>query len=357
MGNVRRVVLFLCSLWLLSFGAAAAALAEPAIDETRKLLEKSLSVKEIDREIARLEAEEGKLTAALAETHRQIELRGQAMEQQRVQAGQLLRAYYMGERDGLWLLLLTSTSFSEALAVFDYVAAVLERDHRLLESYRSAYAQLQAAREQQQSVLRSIVEVKEGFRREKLRVEQLEGEIQTALARLSNEEREKQLEQMRLLSDSWERKGKPLFDLYFRSLSELSLKFPELLARDKNSLKFEGLKMSVQLQDTLLNDFLQEQDIRFKGFRFAFQDGAMTISGSTDGTQAVVKGKYRLDQDTIKFRIEQLQYNGFELPDTTARDLERQYDLTLDPRRFISSIVPTAVSIANGKLVIELRLK
>src|SRR5690606_7286119 len=97
-------------LLLLSFTPSTQA--ELTIDEIQQLLQESLTVSEIDREVARIAEEEKTVALHIRQTEQDITLQNDKVAATREHAGKVLRAYYMGDRDSLWLLLFHANSFS-----------------------------------------------------------------------------------------------------------------------------------------------------------------------------------------------------------------------------------------------------
>ncbi|WP_166243787.1 hypothetical protein [Paenibacillus turpanensis] len=355
MGNklsVRFIVILVLTAFLTSVGPSL-SIAEPSILDAKKLLEQSLTITEIDRELDRLAVQEEALLSKMEETRAVLARNEQAAAAKREHASSVLRAYYMGERDHLWLLLFSSRSFSEALAVLDYIAAIMEHDARLLRGYREAYRELVAVSEQQKQNQKEIEELRSLFIQERERLEAVNREVEAAMAQLSSDEREQQQKEMERVTMAWQNEGRPLFDQYFRTLSQLSMQFPQLLQKEKNSLKLDGFKLSVQLSDQSLNDFLREQDKSLENFSFTFADKQMIIEGANGDIEAKIEGKYVLDQDLIRFQIDRLYFNGLELPDNTARELEEQYQLTINPKLLMPTLEPASIQITPGKLVLQ----
>lgn len=101
-------------------GSGASAPSMPDNEETRKLLEQTLSSAEIEREIVRITAEQKTLESKVKELEKQAAAKQAGIADTRERAGAVVRAYYMGERDGLLAAFLTAKSFSRMLALADY---------------------------------------------------------------------------------------------------------------------------------------------------------------------------------------------------------------------------------------------
>src|SRR5690606_10763785 len=97
---------------MLMVAFAADTSAELSLDDTRALLQESLTISEIDREVERLSGEEVIVGEQIQQTQAAIVQQSDTVERTRRHAGKVLRSYYMGERDQLWLLMLQTDNFA-----------------------------------------------------------------------------------------------------------------------------------------------------------------------------------------------------------------------------------------------------
>lgn len=162
--------------------------AELTIEETRKLLQESLTISEIDREISRLSQEEQKISEQIIETEKSIVNQQQLVDKSRIHAGKVLRSFYMGERDGLWLLMLNSKSFSDALIVYQYLHAIVENDQRALQKHRKAFQELKDLNLSLALTQSELRVLKAQFIAQRIRVVQLQEQLDSKLAVLDNKE-------------------------------------------------------------------------------------------------------------------------------------------------------------------------
>lgn len=77
-------------------GVSAPPPSMPDDEETRKLLEQTLSSAELEREIARITAEQQTLEHKAAELEEQAAAKQNNIADQQERAGAVVRAYYMG---------------------------------------------------------------------------------------------------------------------------------------------------------------------------------------------------------------------------------------------------------------------
>ena len=106
------------AIWLTIFPV----FAEPQLpedEEVRRILEKSLSVVEIDKEIARTQQQQTAISIKLA-VEGELDKQKKSISKHQEDAGRVLRAYYTGERDFLLTALLSSDNLSSLLTMVDY---------------------------------------------------------------------------------------------------------------------------------------------------------------------------------------------------------------------------------------------
>src|SRR5690606_10943309 len=108
-------------------------------DETRQLLEKSLSMVEIDREIERIASLRLTTQTEIAASERRLVEQEMAIAVQREKAGEVLRAYYMGRKDFALAALLNANSLSELLRTWEMLDMVVRSDRRTLDRYADQY--------------------------------------------------------------------------------------------------------------------------------------------------------------------------------------------------------------------------
>ena len=112
-------------------------------DEIRDLLSKGLTIYEIDQEVTRLTERESAITLRIEQVSEEVVEQEKLVAAQREQAGKVLRAYYKGHRENLWLLLFRADSFYEALHLYRYLSFIYKQDRRTLQEYADTYEQLQ----------------------------------------------------------------------------------------------------------------------------------------------------------------------------------------------------------------------
>jgi hypothetical protein len=340
----------------------AALVAETGIsvskdEELRLLLEKSLSITEIDKEIGRIAAQREDMSLRIGETGQLIEAASRDVEQHREQAGRVLRAYYTGERDLLLGALVSFNSVRDLLAMLDYFDVIVTQDKHTLDNYRK---QQQSLVQQQDLLIKDeqrLAEIERSLLTQRERIMKLQTEVDGALANSGDEARLRLLIEELLLY--WQNTGLVEVKRYFRALGQAMTELPAWLSGNKQLLEIDGFNYTLRLPAGELNDFLREQDPLFNDFEFRFEDGFIVAHGKREGVEVDVTGRYTIEDEpkhAIRFHTEVLKFNGLELPDTTRRALEKEFDLSFYPQMLVPFVRATSVKIAEGELIVKLRV-
>lgn len=327
-------------------------------DASSPFVQQGLTIHELEKELVRLKEQQADLSEEISALAEDLERQKQQLDVRKEAAGRVLRAYYMGQRDNLWLLLFRIDSLNEALAALDYLQAIWANDTRTLVRYRKAYeerAALLAELSAREERLDFVIAEHEAQRRRML---DEQAELDRKLAELAEEERQMHLAAIASVTAEWEEIGVPLFEEVLTALSAAMADLPELLA-DPGLIAVSDGGMEVRLTDGAFNDFLQERDPIFESFRFRFSPDGMTVSGEIDERTASLRGMYFLEhepENALRFVIDSVLFNGMELPDTTKAAMQEQYDLTFEPGRLVSGLTVSELIHEEGMLRVKLSL-
>lgn len=358
---VRGRWLFILLIVLMLAICKLPVMAEPQLTEdeqVNQILEKSLSIVEIDKEIARIQAEKQKVAEDMSVTDKRIVQREQEIKEKREDAGKVLRAYYMGEREMLLRAILSFDSLHELFAMLDYVDMIFAQDRNTLDSYTKEYKNLKEDYAKLDGRKTELEEMENRLQTQRSRVAQLEQQIDGELAGRSDADRLRLL--MQELTSYWESAGLHEVESYFGALSEAMNKLPGWLEDNKQYLEIDGFNYTIRVPEDALNAFLREQDERFNHFSFRFEDGKVTASGKHDDIEIAVSGHYTVEEEPkngIVFHVDELLFNGFALPDTTRKALEEKFDLGFYPGDIITFIQAKSVEMKNKELIVYLKMK
>ncbi|RRJ66681.1 hypothetical protein EHV15_29945 [Paenibacillus oralis] len=331
--------------------------AEPFTEEEQQILEQSLSIKEIDREIARIEARQQETETAIRQLSAQLAEKNEQIRSSREQAGARIRAYYMGERENLFAALLSAGSLKDFFTVLDYYQLILERDRIVLGKYKSEYAGLVHTKQELEVVSDDLARMKAELQLQRERVTALQQQVDKSLGLSADPEKLKAM--IEELMAYWENVG--LYELrkYFAALSAVMSEFPDFLNEYEDSLAAEKGGYSLTIRQEELNGFLHRKNELLKDISFTFLENQITVQGSREQLKLKVEGHYTVEhepENSITFHVDRLLFNGLELPDTTRAELERDFDLGFYPKKIVPFVEATEVMIAQGILVVKLKL-
>ncbi|WP_257444252.1 coiled-coil domain-containing protein [Paenibacillus soyae] len=345
---------FLIALLLLRLPVLAEE-SPPAPDDVHSLLEKSLSVVEIDKEISRIAIEKEALLETMSVKEQDLASQELAIDGKREQAGDVLRSYYMGERDMLYLSLLSADSWSKLFTIWDYIDIILTQDKHTLNAYIGQYRKLQDEYTALEDKQAELLALEEKLKIQRDRVIALESQLEGELAGRSDADRIRLL--MEELTSFWEKKGLTEVRSYFQALSKAMGELPGWIQNNKDMMETKGFQYTIRVPEDKLNEFLREQDERFNYFSFKFEDGKITAYGKRDDIEISVSGHYSLIEEPkngIMFHVDELVFNGFTLPDTTRAALEEEFDLGFYPGLITSFLKANSVTVKDGELTIKL---
>jgi len=333
------------------------AYAEPLSDTTRQLLEKGLSVVEIDREIDRISGLRAEAEKSIAHNETKLAQQQIAIAAQREKAGRVLRAYYMGQKDAMLGVLVSFKSFASLLRSWDLMDAVFEADRNTLERYSREYEAIRAGQDKLRKDKDELSLVAADLERQRDRVAALQEEINRAIDGSADPAlARKQLEEMQAY---WQNAGLYEVRRHFSVLAKAMNKLPDWIEKHPEALKTKGLSATLTLTDKELNAFLQSQSELLKDFRIAFKQDLLTLSGKSGSMEVVITGTYTVENDpknAIMFHMNTLVFNGLTLPDTTRDDLVRDFDLGFYPQQFMAYLKADSVSLEDGKLIVKLKI-
>lgn len=330
---------------------------DPSLEETKKLLQKGLTIYEIDQEVARLSEKEASFTINIDEAMRNIKQQDILVQHARSRAAEVLRAYYTGERESFWLLVFSAHSFSDALFILDYLHMIVMHDHKTISEYVKTYRELKSLHAGL-VILRSEVKVvKDQFLNQRKRLFSLQQELD---AQLKQHPEGQELErQINALVEEWESRGLPFFKKYFTALAAAMNQLPEIITSHKDTLTMDGYKYTFQITDEQLRDFLRSKNPIFVNFSLAFNQDQLVAHGKEQAIDLKIAGHYELEEEpenALRFHIDELEFNGFTLPDTTRSSLQEQYELAFYPKNLASFLLATGVEMLPGKLKVQLKL-
>lgn len=338
-------------------GLTAAPPDMPDNEETRRLLEQTLSSAEIEQEIGRISSEQKALEQQASILEKRASAQKNAITDQQERAGAIIRSYYMGERDGLLAAVLSAKSISRLLALYDYYEIVIGRDQDILSQYEEEYKKLKATLTAAQRSSQELAELKAVLEEQKARMAILNEDIESGIQSSSDPARMSAL--LEEFTKYWENIGIHEVKTYFKALSSAMKHLPQFVQSRDGILTRKGMTYHLALKEEDLNEFLVSQNPLFQDFAFHFNNNEVTASGKSGGLSMTLTGHYTIQEEPVNglmFHVDHVLFNGLELPDTTRKALEEEFDLGFYPEKIVSFLRATEVSSADGVLHVKLSL-
>lgn len=361
------LILLLCTMLpltsaaSLSMGSSAAAVSSPPDfpdnEETRKLLEQTLSSAEIEREILRITAEQKVLEKKVSLLSKQAAEKEAAIADQQERAGAVIRSYYMGDRDSLLAALLSAKSISRMLALYDYYEIIIGQDRDILNQYEEQYKDMKSTITASLRSSKELEELKTALTEQKTRVAALNEEIEGGISASSDPESMSAL--LNEFTRYWENIGIHEVKTYFKALSSAMNHLPQFVQSKSGMLTRKGMTYTLALKEEDLNTFLISQNELFKDFAFHFNKGQVTASGTSGGLTLTLTGHYTIENEPVNglmFHVDNVVFNGLELPDSTRQSLEEEFDLGFYPEKIVSLLHATEVESKEGVLYVKLSI-
>ncbi|CAM2828943.1 hypothetical protein PASE110613_03055 [Paenibacillus sediminis] len=331
--------------------------AESPSDQTHGILQDSLSITEIDHEIERIEQEQIQLKSKQDMLNDQLAVKQNEIGTYQKQAGTVLRAYYMGQRESLLSILFTAHNLDELYTLLDYMQLLMEHDQNVLAKYKQEYTELTKTKEQLAATSAELSTSRSNLLKQRERIVLLQQGLDQKIAASSDPEKMKQL--IEQLTTYWNNTGFKEVERYFQALDAAMEDFPEFIQKNNQSIIIKGNKYSIEIKDDDLNAYLRSKNELFTHFALQFEDGKMLASGRQDNLELTLEGHYTVEEkpeNSILYHVDKLIFNGYELPDTTRASLESKFDLAFYPGQVISFLKATDVELKEGILKVTLQL-
>lgn len=351
----RRPVLLFLLFSLIVGSMPINAQSAPDDPKVRALLQEHLDRVEARREIDKLKIEQLNLEKRALSLQSQLKLQKANVEKQKLQVGRLLRAYYANERPSLLAALLAAESWSDFFLILDFLQIIYDRDREILNAYKLDVQLTTNMKNDLDSFRVTIKQSIAHYESQIKRLDQLNRQLDGKLSKLPDADKVRLL--MTQLEEDWLKKGLPAFELYFEIISDSMRYLPEMV--DLTQVEQSGSKLIVTFTDNQLNQFLAKKNQIFENTRFTFKDNEMWIEGIHEGAALTVMGGYELiSPKEMQFQVNQLIYDGYQLPKSTQDQLATKFDLGFYPTLIHPNIRIDSLVMSNGslKLVVKFSL-
>lgn len=348
-------ILYFC--FFLFVYSSARTLADPTIDETKELLKKSLTIVQLDQEIARLSIQDTEVSGQIETTQSDLSKKDQQVAKTREHAAVVLRAYYMGDRESIWALLFTAKSFADAIALYDYLNMIIANDHLLLDNYAESLADLKALQNRLVQTQAQLREVKTAFIAQRDRNVALQKEVDARLQQIPKDDAKLIQAKIDELRATFNLKVIPLFKKYFKGISEVMPVFVNHALKDERDKYISGTTFKVNDQD--FTQFFRSQNKLFENLSFEFKDGKYSVIGVDGDIKASIKGHYTVEENPnrLQFHVDELGYNDDILDETTRTNMEQSFDLSLSVEKHTQGLLQAEeVTTENGFLTLKMRI-
>ncbi|MFB5266192.1 coiled-coil domain-containing protein [Paenibacillus enshidis] len=351
--GIKLAAALLClSLWT-SLPVKAAAIDE----QTRKILEDSLSIVEIDQEIERIGLQQAETQRRQQDLQKQLGIQRQQIQLQQERAGAVVRSYYMGERDQLLSILLGAKNLGQALTLIDYYEIIISNDKDILNAYQERYASISKLERKTSATASELQDIKNRLLAQRTRVTALQERVNKQVNGSGDSETMRRL--IEEMTSYWENIGLYEVRRHFKALAGAMEGLPQFIKGQKGAIVTNGKTYTVTIQEEEFNRFLQSRDELFKQFGFTFEKEGITVQGKSGTMDLLIKGHYTLEntpKNAIVFHVDRLVFNGLELPDTTRSNLEKQFDLGFYPQMLLPYVKATGVETLPQQLKVQLEL-
>ncbi|GAB6990628.1 coiled-coil domain-containing protein [Paenibacillus pini] len=354
----KSLLLPLLLVSLLLLGSPLDADPATSIDSNQHdLLQNSLSIVEIDHEIERITKQQATAEASRNALQKDLVSKSNQIKAKQDSAGAIVRSYYMGERDNLFTLLLSASNISNFLQIYSYYEMIIDQDATILDTYQTDYHKIQAMEDEMQRTVAELDMMRMNLIKQRERVLALQKEVDSSLAGSANPEAlKKMIEEFTLY---WNNIGIYEVKKYFEALASAMQDLPDFIKNKEGTLRTNGSTYTIDIHEDDLNLFLRSKNEIFNQFSFHFANNSITASGKSGTLSLEVKGHYSVEnepQNSIMFHVDKLVFNGLELPDTTCRTLEEEFDLGFYPQKIVSFVKATEVKSTDKHLIVILKL-
>ncbi|NOV03439.1 coiled-coil domain-containing protein [Paenibacillus planticolens] len=331
----------------------------PGAEEAKALVQKGLTIFEIDKEVSRLNEQDAKIVLQIKQNEQDIMKQNSNVDSTRKHAGKVMRAYYTGDRDSIWMLLFSVNSFADALRMFEYLQMIITNDHRALAAFTDSFNKLKSLQGVLQASRDELQKTKDKYLEQRERLVKLQEELDTQLAVSAQAPAIEA--QIKSLNEQWKKEGIPLFREYLNNLSAAFRELPQYVTKENKFMDLSSIKNPViTISDTDFNTYLHDKNELLQDLNFQFADDAIIAKGQKDQVQVTIAGKFILkenpDMNEVRFVVDNLEFNGFQLPDTTIEDFSKEFQLGFVPKKIVSYLDVVSVQTKNGTAVVKLKL-
>ncbi|WP_134687474.1 coiled-coil domain-containing protein [Brevibacillus migulae] len=350
----RFVMIMLVFLLSLSSVSSIVGAVEPAPPLEELILQQHLTQKELERSLSLVKEEEKALQTEIAQLTLDMGKQASIIAAMRKHAGEVARAYYMGERTSLLSLIFDTENFNDFLLLYEFLQLLYERDLNTLERFQQERAKLEQMQATKQNRLSRVTELRKHFESQLQQLLIVQAEKERNLNKLSDPAGVESL--MDHLIVDWRERGLPAFNTFFSELAAAMFQVQELATPERISSE-DLFSHTLTISEEDFNQFLMSKNDLFKQSRFTFENDQLMVEGSYDQMNLRIVGNYEyVSPQELKFHITKLTFDGFELPQTTIEEMEKKYDLGFYPSVISPNVQVQSIRLADQALTLKLKL-
>ncbi|USG67531.1 hypothetical protein NDK47_09755 [Brevibacillus ruminantium] len=330
------------------------AFAEELPPLEQLILQQHFTQKELERTLGMIKQEESRLNGEVARLDLDMQRQKLVMEAMKRHAGEVAVAYYTGERVSLLTLLFDAENFNDFLLMFDFLQLLYERDMQKLEKYQAERTKMEAMQSDKLQRITALQELKKSYEKQLAEMLAIQAEKEENLSKIGDATNVQSL--IGHLIVDWRERGLPAFQTFFSQLSTVMFQIPELATPDR--IQSEGLFLhTLTIRQDEFNQFLMNKDELFKHSQFRFENNQLIVEGTYDHMQIKLVGSYELvSPKELKFRINELYFDGFALPSSTIEEMDQAYDFGFYPELISPNIQVQGISMVNEELKLQLKI-
>lgn len=345
---------FLLILLLVLCPLTVFAQEEQSVPLEQLILQQHFTQKELERTLTLIKDEETRTKSDIARLELDMQRQKLMIDAMRRHAGEVARAYYTGERADLLTLLFQAENFNQLLLMVDFMQYLYERDITRLEMFQEERTRLATMQADQQNYLTELATLRAKYEVQLTEMLAIQAEKEQNVQKLDDPTSVESL--MDHLIMDWQQRGLPAFQSFFGMLANVMVQVPELATPERiQSSGFFTHTLTIKQDE--FNQFLASKDEMFKQSKFMFNDNKLIVEGTYDHMELRLIGRYELiSPKHLKFHIDSLYFDGFELPRSTVDEMEKMYDLGFYPELISPNIQVEKMSLMDEELKLQLKL-
>jgi peptidoglycan hydrolase CwlO-like protein len=349
--SMRKYLVFLLSFFLVFICAVPTRAEKPTYKDlvTQQLLiyELTRSIKDTNDDIHDLKSKVKKLESKISTQEKYI-------DSSKDDVKKVLLNLYSGDETA-WVEMILSSDNLQDVFTLQYMAdKSIKSDFNKLEQLDKKLSSLENDKKDMLKKSKKLTSLNQALHSRLSEVQKAEAYYKNDLKLVDDVEKAKK--EVDTLLYNWENTGLPTFKDFFSILVDNMQDLPEMIT--KKNYKPKGIfTHSITITDVELNRFLQSKNDIFKNVRFTFDNEKLYAKGSYEKMDFSIVGHYHLvSPEEMEFFIDNIEFEGIQLPNVTIKEMEDRYDLGFYPSEIFPGATIKKMNMDNGKLTVEVKL-